>query len=67
MNLNNTAKVQTKEQLAAYFNWFVSQEMKAMCPFWHASVVGACGVHNNYCACFHQGEGARTGPEEICK
>ena len=35
------------EELAAYSNRFVTQEVKVICPFWHASVVAACGVHKS--------------------
>ena len=42
---NSILKGTSPEELAAYSNRFVAQETKVMCPFWHASVLGACGVH----------------------
>ena len=42
---NSILKGTSPEELAAYSNRFVAQETKMMCPFWHASLLGACGVH----------------------
>ena len=42
---NSILKGTSPEELAAYSNRFVAQETKVMCPFWHASLLGACGVH----------------------
>ena len=44
---NSILKGTSPEELSAYSNRYVSQEVKVMCPFWHASVVGACGVHQH--------------------
>ena len=42
---NSILKGTSPEELAAFSNRFVAQETKVMCPFWHASLLGACGVH----------------------
>ena len=42
---NSILKCTSPEELAAYSNRFVKQETKVMCPFWHASLLGDCGVH----------------------
>ena len=42
---NSILKGTSPEELAAYSNRFVAQETKVMCPFWHTSLPGACGVH----------------------
>ena len=42
---NSILKGTSPEELAAYSNRFVCQEVKVMCSFWFAGVVGACGVH----------------------
>ena len=44
---NSILKGTSPKELAAYSNRFVTQEVKVICPFWHASVVGACGVHKS--------------------
>ena len=42
---NSILKGTSPEELSAYSNRFVLQEVKVTCPFWHASLVGACVVH----------------------
>ena len=44
---NSILKGTSPKELAAYSNRFVTQEVKVICPFWHASVVRACGVHKS--------------------
>lgn len=44
---NSILKGTSPEELVAYSNRFVTQEVKVICPFWHASMVKAYGVHKS--------------------
>lgn len=40
---SSVLKATSPEDLISYSNKLVAQEVKVMCPFWHACVSGACG------------------------